>query len=60
MQKIPPPYFYQHTLRVSIKQVKILGTTANISAGALGNETTEQDKLSAALLISGSASPVTN
>ena len=35
------------------------GTTANISCGALGSDTTAQERLSAARRISGSASPVT-
>ena len=42
-----------------MRQLRIPGTTANISCGALGSDTTAQERLSAARRISGSASPVT-
>ena len=48
------------TFKVSIRHSRSLGTTANISAGQFGSDTTAQLKFKAARLMSGSASPVTS
>ena len=48
------------TFKVSIRHSRSLGTTATISAGQLGSDTTAQLKFKAARLMSGSASPVTS